>query len=80
MMMKALTYPLRNFVLGAVESGGLRWLGPRLPRLPLGWQELWREMRPRRVRRWVWVLLLAIAIFLVAGELGPVASAMAALP
>ena len=79
-MMKTLTYPLRSFMLSAVESGGLRWLGPRWPRLPLWWRELWPEMRPRRIKRWGWVLLLAIAIVLVAGELGPVASAVAALP
>ena len=79
-MIRTLAYPLRSFLLGAVESGGLRWLGPRLPRLPLWWRELWPEMRPRRIKRWGWVLLLAVAIVLATGELGPAASAVAVLP
>jgi len=79
-MMEALTYPLKSFVRGILEPGQLRWLGPWLPRLPLRWQELWREMRPRKVHRWGWMLLLAIVIVLVIGELGPVASAVNGLP
>jgi hypothetical protein len=80
-MIEALTYPLKSFVRGIIEPGQLRWPGPWLPRLPLGWQqELWREMRPRRVHRWGWVLLLAIAIVLAIGELGPSASAVLVLP
>lgn len=78
--MKALTYPLKSFVQDTIAPGRLRWLGPWLPRPAMGWQELWREMRPRRIRRWGRVLLLAIAIVLAIGELGPVASAMTALP
>jgi hypothetical protein len=78
--MKALGYPLKSLVQGTIEPGQLRWLGPWLPRLSMGWQELWREIRPRRVHRWGWVLLLAIAIVLAMGELGPVASAVTALP
>jgi len=79
-MMKALGYPLKSFVQGTIEPGQLRWLGPWLPKPAFGWQELWREMRPRRIRRWVRVLLLAIAIVLAMGELGPSASAVLALP
>ncbi|MGD8473276.1 MAG: hypothetical protein PVH59_04075 [Anaerolineae bacterium] len=79
-MMKALTYPLKSFVQGTIAPGRLRWLGPWLPSPAMGWQELWREMRPRRIRRWGRVLLLAIAIVLAIGELGPSASAVLALP
>ena len=78
--MKALGYPLKSLVQGTIEPGQLRWLGPWLPRPAMGWQELWREMRPRRIRRWGRVLLLAIAIVLAMGELGPSASAVLALP
>lgn len=77
--MRALTYPIKAFVRGTIEPGQLGWLGLWLPKLPLGWHDLWREMRPRRIRRWGWVLLLAIAIVLAMGELGPVASTVAAL-
>jgi|GEM_PF-2164844 len=78
--MKALTYPLKSFVQGTIAPGRLRWPGPWLPRPVMEWQELWREMRPRRIRRWGRVLLLAIAIVLAIGELGPSASAVLALP
>ncbi len=78
--MKELTYPLKSFVQGTIEPGQLRWLGPWLPRPALGWQDLWREVRPRRIHRRGWVLLLTIAIVLAMGELGPVASAVTALP
>ena len=73
------TYPLKSIILGAVRPGRLRWVGPWLPRLAPGWQDSWRAMRPRRIR-WVWALLLAIAIVLVLGELGPAASAIWPLP
>jgi hypothetical protein len=66
-------------IFGIVRPGRLRWVGPWLPRLPLDWQDLWRQMRPRKIR-WGWVLLLAIAIVLVIGEFGPAASAIAPLP
>ncbi len=79
-MMKALGYPLKSLVQGTIEPGQLRWLRPWLPRPALGWQELWREMRPRGIHRWVRVLLLAIAIVLAMGELGPAASVFVALP
>jgi hypothetical protein len=72
-------YPLKYAILGAVRPGRLRWVGPCLPKMPLGWQDLWREMRPRKFH-WGWALLLAIAIVLVMGECGPAASTIAALP
>jgi hypothetical protein len=66
-------------VYGIVRPGRLRWVGPWLPRLPLGWQDLWREMRPRKIR-WGLALILAIVLFLLMGECGPTASLIAALP
>ena len=70
-MMKAISYPLRNFVSGIVRPG-------RMPQMTFGWQDLKREMRPFRIR-WGWVLLLAIVLVLAMGELGPAVSAIAAL-
>jgi hypothetical protein len=78
-MIQLVSYPLKNAILGAVRPGRLRWVEPWLPRLPLGWQDLWREMRPRKIR-WGWVLVLAIAMVLAMGECGPAASAIARLP
>jgi hypothetical protein len=78
-MNQMVTYPLKNIILGVVRPGRLRWVGPWLPRLPLNWQDSWRALRPRRIR-WAWALLLAIAIVLVLGELGPAASALWPLP
>ena len=72
-MQRALT------IFGIVRPDRLHWVGPLLPRLPFGWQDLWHELRPRKIR-WLWVLLLAIAIVLVIGEFGPAASAIAPLP
>jgi hypothetical protein len=72
-MQRALT------IFGIVRPDRLRWVGPSLPRLPFGWQDLWHELRPRKIR-WLWVLLLAIAIVLVIGEFGPAASAIPPLP
>lgn len=77
-MIQLVAYPLKNVILGAVRSGRLRWVGPRLPRLPLGWQDLWRELRPRRIR-WGWVLLLAVVLFLLLGECGPPAATIIAM-
>lgn len=70
-MMKAISYPLRNFVSGIVRPG-------RMPKMTFGWQELKREMQPLRIR-WGWVLLLAIVLVLAMGECGPAVSAIAAL-
>ena len=78
-MDQVITHPLLNIILSAVRPGRLRWIGPRLPRFTLGLQDSWRAMRPRRIR-WVWVLLLAVAIVLVLGEFGPAASAIWPLP
>jgi hypothetical protein len=78
-MIQLVTFPLKNVILDTVRPGRLRWIEPWLPRLPLGWQDLWREMRPRKIR-WGWVLLLAIVILLAMGEFGPAASAAAVLP
>jgi hypothetical protein len=66
-------------IYGIARPGRLRWLGPWLPRMTFGWQDLKREMRPFKIR-WGWALLLAIVLVLVMGELGPAASAIAALP
>jgi hypothetical protein len=71
-------YPLKNMILGAVRPGRLRWVGPCLPKLPFGWQDLWREMRPRKVR-WGWMLLLAIVLLILVGEIGPSAGLTVAL-
>ena len=73
------TYPAKNAVLGVVRPGGLRWIGPSVPRLTIGWRDLWREMRPRRFR-WGLAVVLAIILFLLMGEYGPSASLIAALP
>jgi hypothetical protein len=78
-MIQLIAYPLKNVILGAVRPGRLRWVGPWLPKLPLGWQDLWCEMRPRRFR-WGLALVLAIALFLLMGECGPSASLTVALP
>ena len=74
-MIQLVAYPLMNRILGAVRSGRLRWVGPRLPRLALGWQDLWRELRPRRIR-WGWALLITLVLLLLMGELSPSASAI----
>ena len=66
-------------ILNIVRPGRLRWVGPWLPKLPLGCQDLWRELRPRKFR-WGLALLLAIVLFLLMGECGPSASLIAALP
>lgn len=78
-MIKSISYPLKNVVLGVVKLGRLGWLRPWLPGMTFGWQDLKREMRPLKIR-WGWVLLLAIVLVLVMGECGPAASAIAALP
>jgi hypothetical protein len=77
--MQQVSYPLKNAILGAVRPGRLRWVGPCLPKLPLGLRDLWCEMRPRKFR-WGLALILAIVIFLLMGECGPTASLIAALP
>jgi hypothetical protein len=78
-MIQMVTYPLKNVILNMVRLGWLDWLGPWPPRMNFRWQDLWREMRPLKIR-WGRVLLLAIALVLIMGELGPAASAIAALP
>jgi hypothetical protein len=78
-VIKPISYPLKNVVLSVVKPGRLRWIGPWLPRMTLGRQDLEREMRPLKIR-WGWVLLLATAIVLALGECGPAASAIDALP
>ncbi len=64
---------------GIGRIGQLRWVGPWLHRLPLGWHDLWREMRPRKIR-WGWALLLAIVLVLAMGEWGPGVSVMTIIP
>ncbi len=78
-MMQQVSYPLKNAIQGAVRPGRLHWVGPCLPNLPLGQQDLWREMRPRKFR-WGLALILAIVLFLLMGECGPTASLVAVLP
>jgi hypothetical protein len=78
-VIQQVTYPLKSIILGAVRPGRLRWVGPWLPKLSLGWQDLWREMRPRKFR-WGLALFLAIVLFLLLGECAPAASLIAALP
>jgi hypothetical protein len=77
-MIQLIAHPLRNMILGVVRPGWLRLVGPWLPKLPLGWQDLCRELRPRKFR-WGWALFLAIVLLLLMGELGPSASAIALL-
>jgi hypothetical protein len=72
-------YPLNHAILGVAGLGRLRWVRPCLPRLPLGWRDLWCEMRPRKFR-WGLALILAVFIVLLMGEFGPSASLLAALP
>jgi hypothetical protein len=76
-MIQLVAYPLKNMILGAVRPERLRWVGPWLPKLPLG-RQLWRELQPRKFR-WGWALLLAIVLLLLMGELSPSASAIALL-
>ena len=78
-MWQLVAYPIKNVMLGAVRPGRLRWVGLWLPKLSLGWQDLWREMRPRKFR-WGLALLLAIVLFLLLGECGPAVSLIAAVP
>jgi hypothetical protein len=77
-MVQLVAYPLMNMILGTVRPGRLRWVGPWLPKLPLGWHDLWRELRPRKFR-WGWVLLLAVVLFLLLGECGPSAATIIAM-
>jgi hypothetical protein len=77
-MIQLIAYPLKNIVLSAVRPERLRWIGPWLPNLPLGWQDLWREMRPRKFR-WGLAVILAIVLFLLLGECGPSAGTTIAL-
>jgi hypothetical protein len=64
---------------GLVRPGRLRWPGPRLPRMALGWQDVRQRMHPVKIR-WGWVLLLAVVLVLTMGEWGPAVCAIAALP
>ena len=77
-MNELVAYPLKNMILAAVRPGRLRWVGPWLPKLPLDWQGLWREMRPRRIR-WGWALLLVVLFVLLMGEFGPSAGTIIAM-
>jgi hypothetical protein len=77
-MMETISYPLRNFISGIVRPGRSRRVGSWLPKMTFGWQELKREMQPLRIR-WGWALLLAIALVLAMGELGPAVSAIVPL-
>ena len=78
-MIQLVAYPLKNIVVGAVRPGRLRWIELWLPNLCFRWQDLWREMRPRKFR-WGLALFLAIILFLLMGECGPSASLIATLP
>jgi hypothetical protein len=71
-MMQTIAYPLRNFVSGIFQPGRLR-------KMTFGRQELRREMQPLKIR-WGWALLLALALILAMGELGPAVSAIVPLP
>jgi hypothetical protein len=42
-MMRLVSYPLKNIILGAVRPGRVRWLGPWLPRMTLVLQ---RKVKP----------------------------------
>jgi len=77
-MMRTIAYPLRNFVSGIVRPGRLRRIGPWLPKMAWGWQELKRKTHSLKIR-WGWALLLAIALVLAMGECGPAVSAIAPL-
>lgn len=78
-MTKMIPYPIVDIVLGMMKPWRLDWLGPWLSQTSFGRQELKREASPFKIR-WGWVLLLAVAILLLMGELGPAASAIAGLP
>jgi hypothetical protein len=78
-MIQQFYYPLKNAILGAVWPGRLPWISPCLPRLPIGWRDLWREMRPRKFR-WGLAVILGIVLVLLMGEYAPTASLLAALP
>jgi hypothetical protein len=66
-------------IYSVVRPGQLDWLGQRLPRLPLGWRDLWRERRPRK-SRWHLALVLPIVLLLLMGECGPSAPLITGLP
>jgi hypothetical protein len=78
-MMKMISWPLQRIALSLSQAGGMRPIGSWLIKMRYGWQGLQQEMRPFQVR-WGWALLLAIVLVLAMGELGPAASAVAALP
>lgn len=78
-MLGPVSHPLKNALLGVGRPGRLRWRGPWFRGMPFGWREALQEMPPLKIR-WGWVLLLAIALVLAMGELGPAASVLIALP
>ncbi len=78
-MIRSIYFPLYTVLLGVVRPGRLRWLGPSVPKLTLGRQDLGRAIHPLGFH-WGWVLLLAIALVLAMGEINPAASAIASIP
>ena len=78
-MIQQFCYPHIYVILGTVRPGRLRWIGPCLPGLSIGWRDLWHEMRPRKFR-WGLAVILGIVLFLLMGEYSPAASLLAASP
>ena len=72
--MKAVAFPLNSIVVGLVRPGGLPWAGiAARPRRTEGWQGLKLALGPIKVR-WGLVLILALALLILRGELSPGAS------
>jgi len=73
------SHPLKSALPGVGRPGRLRWPGPWFRGMPFGWREALHDT-PTLKMRWGRVLLLAIALVLAMGELGPAASVLIALP
>jgi hypothetical protein len=75
-MIRTVSYPFGRIILGVAGLGRLRWAGIAIrPRKTEGWQGLKRAMGPIKMR-WGLVLILALALLLVWGEMSPAASAI----
>jgi hypothetical protein len=78
--MRTTAYPPNSIVLGAARPGGLRWTGVAVPpRRTEGREQLRRGMGPIKIR-WGLVLVLALGLLVLWGELSPSASGAWMMP